>query len=668
MNLVRPNTITALNKRLIKGPCYSFFAPVFLGLLFLIAFGLKVEGQTCPSNISFTLQPQSQTVCNGVNVIFEATITGAQGTPNFDWQRKRPSDPGFSSIGAPSATTLSISNAGSVTDPDQTQYQVVISDVCGVYATPSAIATLTVNSPPTISNQPSAQTVGIGCAASFSVTASSTLSFTYQWRKNGVNISGATSDNYAIPNVAAGDAGNYDVLITNSCGTVTSVSAALNVNPPLNPGSHNTDPITACINYNPDVLNFNPPNTPPSGGLAPYTYQWQSSTDGGTSWNNISGATSATYDPTNLLTPGTYSYRVIVTDACGETATTTAKTITIVEEVTATISGGGNFCEGDNVNLNVTLSNGTGTYSYQWQSGTSLSGPWTNIPGATNATYSPSLTAGTYYYQIVVFANGAACNDEKETVTVIVNALPTANITGTAAICAGASTVLSSNATAGSGSISSYQWNLNSTPISGATSATYTATAAGNYTVTVTNSNTCSFTSAAFAVTVNALPTANITGTAAICAGASTVLSSNATAGSGSISSYQWNLNSTPISGATSATYTATAAGNYTVTVTNSNTCSFTSAAFAVTVNALPTANITGTAAICAGASTVLSSNATAGSGSISSYQWNLNSTPISGATSATYTATAAGNYTVTVTNSNTCSFTSAAFAVTVNA
>jgi PKD repeat protein len=101
--------------------------------------------------------------------------------------------------------------------------------------------------------------------------------------------------------------------------------------------------------------------------------------------------------------------------------------------------------------------------------------------------------------------------------------------------------------TAGSGTITGYQWAVGGSPIGGATASTYTATAAGNYTVTVTNSNGCSTTSAITVVSVNANPTATITGTASFCAGGSTVLSAaTSTAGSGSITGYQWRLGRKP--------------------------------------------------------------------------------------------------------------------------
>ena len=266
----------------------------------------------------------------------------------------------------------------------------------------------------------------------------------------------------------------------------------------------------------------------------------------------------------------------------------------------------------------------------------------------------------------IVFINASGSSSSSKQ-TIIVNTVPTASISGNASFCARGYTLLNSNATAGSGTINSYQWQESGNTISGATNATFVAFAAGTYTVVVTNSNNCSTTSIPFAVTVNANPTASVSGNASFCAGGNTLLSSNATAGSGTISSIVWKSNS-GIVGEFNATYTALTADIYDVEVTNSNGCSTQSIPFTVTVNAVPTASISGTASFCARGYTLLNSNATAGSGTINSYQWKLGGNTISGATNVNYTATTAGSYTVVVTNSNGCSFTSAALAVTVNA
>jgi hypothetical protein len=84
--------------------------------------------------------------------------------------------------------------------------------------------------PPTITQQPQTQIVCTGATstATFSVVATGEGD-TYQWRKNGVNISGATSPSYTISPVTASSAGTYDVVITNPGGTVTSNKAYLNV-------------------------------------------------------------------------------------------------------------------------------------------------------------------------------------------------------------------------------------------------------------------------------------------------------------------------------------------------------------------------------------------------------------------------------------------------------
>ena len=83
---------------------------------------------------------------------------------------------------------------------------------------------------PLISGNPTSQTKNVGEGVTFSVTATGTATLTYQWRKNTVNISGATSSSYNIPSVVTGDAGSYDVVVTNGCGSATSTAATLTVN------------------------------------------------------------------------------------------------------------------------------------------------------------------------------------------------------------------------------------------------------------------------------------------------------------------------------------------------------------------------------------------------------------------------------------------------------
>jgi PKD repeat protein len=119
------------------------------------------------------------------------------------------------------------------------------------------------------------------------------------------------------------------------------------------------------------------------------------------------------------------------------------------------------------------------------------------------------------------------------------------------------------------------------------------------------------------------------------------------------------------IGGATDVNYTAIAAGNYTVIVTNSFGCNATSQAFNVIVFANPIATITGNNSFCTGGSATLSAaSSSAGSGTISSYQWQENGNTIGGATTASYNTSASGNYSVIITNSNGCVDTSSVLIV----
>ncbi|MFL6699147.1 MAG: DUF3500 domain-containing protein [Vitreoscilla sp.] len=87
----------------------------------------------------------------------------------------------------------------------------------------------TYTSAPVIGTQPASVSVAAGGSASFSVVAYGAATLSYQWRKDGTAISGATSATYGISSVTTADAGAYDVVVTNSKGSATSSVAALTV-------------------------------------------------------------------------------------------------------------------------------------------------------------------------------------------------------------------------------------------------------------------------------------------------------------------------------------------------------------------------------------------------------------------------------------------------------
>jgi hypothetical protein len=84
---------------------------------------------------------------------------------------------------------------------------------------------------PSITTQPTNQTVTVGQTATFSVTVMGTTPFTYQWQKDATALTGATSTSYTTPATASADNGSqYSVVVRNAIGTVTSNAATLTVN------------------------------------------------------------------------------------------------------------------------------------------------------------------------------------------------------------------------------------------------------------------------------------------------------------------------------------------------------------------------------------------------------------------------------------------------------
>lgn len=284
------------------------------------------------------------------------------------------------------------------------------------------------------------------------------------------------------------------------------------------------------------------------------------------------------------------------------------------------------FCMGDSAML---IAGTDSAYSYQWQ----LNG--NDIPGATDTLFAAD-TSGIYTVKISVSGGCFTISSGK---MVTANALPAANITasGPTSICAGSSIDLMANTGPGL----SWQWQLNGSPISGATDSSYSASSGGNYSVLVSNSNSCEATSASVAVNIFSLPAASLQpdGPTEFCDGGSVTL-----IGSGGLS-YQWLEMGQPISGANSASLNVTTSGNYSVIPTDTNGCSDTSNTMLVTVHPNPVVNITP------------SNDTLFATSGFTSYQWlDLNGNPIAGETNDFFVATVTGTYSVLVTDNNGCS------------
>ena len=132
---------------------------------------------------------------------------------------------GIAIDGAPSS---SYTTPPTTAADDGSLFSVLVSNVAGSVASKSKSFVVLI--PPAITTQPIDRTVSAGKTAKFSVAAAGTTPLTYQWRKNGVNISGATKSSYITPPTVSGDDGSlFSAVVTNIVGSVTSNPATLTV-------------------------------------------------------------------------------------------------------------------------------------------------------------------------------------------------------------------------------------------------------------------------------------------------------------------------------------------------------------------------------------------------------------------------------------------------------
>ncbi len=171
----------------------------------------------------FTLQPLGQNVALGSSPRISAAATGSP-SPSYQWLKNGVVIPGAT------ANDLDLNN---VTTADTAVYSVIASNQAGAAMSTSAhliVGGVAGVSAPVISVQPLSQSTVTQSSVSFQLAASGLPAPSLQWRKNGLDIAGATSSILTISKVNKSDAGTYTVLVRNAYGSVTSKPAELIVN------------------------------------------------------------------------------------------------------------------------------------------------------------------------------------------------------------------------------------------------------------------------------------------------------------------------------------------------------------------------------------------------------------------------------------------------------
>ncbi|GBD05281.1 hypothetical protein HRbin20_00862 [bacterium HR20] len=274
------------------------------------------------------------TICSGGSVTLTFTLTSGNST---NWSLTYSATPTSGSpqqftVNNINGTTYSVNVSPTVT----TTYSVVSVTAGGCTVTPSNVSTtVTVNSiavSATVQNDGTTVTICSTATQRPTLVASVTGCSgtpTYQWRRNGSNISGATQSTYTIPTGLAAGTYQYSVYVT--CGGCTATSNNVTVTVTsigtvtiAIQGTSSTN-VTYCQNQQGGTLYV----VQPTSGIV--SYQWYA--DG----SPISGATNSTYViPTSQT--GTKNYTVKVTDAGGCEKFSNAICVNVVSAPTVSIS------------------------------------------------------------------------------------------------------------------------------------------------------------------------------------------------------------------------------------------------------------------------------------------------------------------------------------------
>ncbi|MGN6164558.1 MAG: beta strand repeat-containing protein, partial [Flavisolibacter sp.] len=394
---------------------------------------------------------------------------------------------------------------------------------------------------------------------------------------SGGTAASATTGTYAIvPSSASGGsfkATNYNITYTNG-------SFVVNGNPAASILPNTAAATTICSGSSITL------NGSASGGSGSgYTYNW----------NNTGFGSATALTLTDQTTSSNNS--LVVKDDLGCVSSSVSQTVTINSISAGSIAKGATVqadpaCGSINPPQTVSTTNGTGsgTITYTWEQSTDGGTNW--VPAVGEGTppvgsFNPiNITTTTIYRRVATSSlNGSSCSATSNEIAYVVNSLPSVNaITGGTSVCEN-STLQLSNTTPG-GIWSSDDPSIVSISTAGLVTGVSVGTLSSGIHYTVTDANGCSKT-ANKTITVNALPTASISGSTTICSGSSANLSVDFTGAQPWSFTYNDGTNHT-ISGISSSTYTLTvnptSATTYSLVSVNDDNCS-NSASGSVTVN-----------------------------------------------------------------------------------
>ena len=499
-------------------------SPVTTTTYTVTGYGPGVCSATAP--VTVTVDPpvvpvitagSTTTFCSGGSVLLSETSgTGSL----YQWYNGTTPIPG--------ATNSTYSAAPLVT----TTYSVTVSTTDGCSGNTTQTVTV-LPTPPAVITPVGLTTV---CSpASVVLDASTGAGYSYRWFNTTGVISAATNQSYS-----AAVSNTYKVEVTSAAGCKdTSTGISITVNPSPVASATSTSPLNICA-YDSVVLT--------AGLTAGYSYQWLNGTIA------IPGATNITY---TADVPGTYNYRLKVTNVFGCSDTTSSGLFPVIVypvPISAiTASGPLTICTGSSVTLTVPSVTG---YTYQWFAGPTAAAA-TALSGATNSSYIATATA--YYYAEVTSPEGCFSSSQASAVLVTTITIPDVTFTPPLAFCWGSSIALSVDIPPATGV--TFQWLRDSVNIPGATGSTFNANLAGSYMCFVNIAGGCMAFTSPVPVNVYPLPDPVITYSGGIMMTGTFY------------TSYQWYHNFSAILGATTYEIVPPDTADYSVIVSDTNGC-----------------------------------------------------------------------------------------------